>query len=160
VAKQYTLDAPAGLHPGIDYAAELNSQQLAAVTSPPGLALVIAGAGSGKTRTLTYRVAWLLEQGVPAGAILLLTFTNKAAREMIDRVISLLPRSAEGIWAERSIPLAIILRHAERIGFRLGFTIADRRTRMKWFRHRRARRSAHQRPKIPKRCSPIFSATR
>jgi hypothetical protein len=69
----------------IDYAAELNEQQLAAVTSPGGGALVIAGAGSGKTRTLIYRVAWLLENGVKPWEILLLTFTNKAAREMTGR---------------------------------------------------------------------------
>ena len=70
----------------IDYAAELNEQQLGAVTSPGGAALVIAGAGSGKTRTLTYRVAWLLEHGVKPWQILLLTFTNKASREMTGRV--------------------------------------------------------------------------
>src|SRR5258708_14210174 len=70
----------------IDYAAELNAQQHAAVTAPPGPALVIAGAGSGKTRTLTYRVGFLLEQGIPADRILLLTFTNKAAPEMMRRV--------------------------------------------------------------------------
>jgi DNA helicase II / ATP-dependent DNA helicase PcrA len=128
VARQYTLDASAGVQPGIDYAAELNSQQLAAVTSPPGLALVIAGAGSGKTRTLTYRVAWLLQQGEPARSILLLTFTNKAAREMLDRVASLLPQGAEGIWGGtfHSIGNRILRRHAERIGFRQGFTIMDR----------------------------------
>ena len=74
----------------IDYARELNPQQLAAVTAPPGPALVIAGAGSGKTRTLTYRVAYLLEQGIPADRILLLTFTNKAAGEMMRRVADLL----------------------------------------------------------------------
>ena len=77
-------------HPQIDYARELNPQQLAAVTAPPGPALVIAGAGSGKTRTLTYRVAYLLEQGIPADRILLLTFTNKAAGEMMRRVADLL----------------------------------------------------------------------
>ena len=128
MARHYTLDVPAGVHTGIDYAAELNAQQLAAVTSPPGSSLVIAGAGSGKTRTLTYRVAWLIEQGVPARSILLLTFTNKAAREMLDRVVSLLPQGAEGIWGGtfHSIGNRILRRHAERVGFRQGFTIMDR----------------------------------
>src|SRR6266481_7924237 len=74
----------------IDYAGELNPQQHAAVTAPPGPSLVLAGAGAGKTRTLIYRVAYLIEQGVPADRILLLTFTNKAAREMMRRVTDLL----------------------------------------------------------------------
>src|ERR1051325_3039120 len=82
----------------IDYAQELNSQQLEAVTSPPGPALVIAGAGSGKTRTLTYRVAYLIEQGVPAERILLLTFTNKAAKEMLRRVAVLIESDATSLW--------------------------------------------------------------
>src|SRR3989454_12468095 len=69
----------------IDYARELNPQQHDAVTALPGPALVIAGAGAGKTRTLIYRVAFLLEQGIPADRILLLTFTNKAAKEMMRR---------------------------------------------------------------------------
>src|SRR5258705_1049853 len=70
----------------IDYARELNEQQHAAVTAPPGPSLVLAGAGAGKTRTLIFRVAYLIEQGIPADRILLLTFTNKAAREMMRRV--------------------------------------------------------------------------
>src|SRR2546425_11489012 len=74
----------------IDYPRELNPQQLAAVTAPPGPSLVLAGAGAGKTRTLIYRVAYLLEQGVPADRVMLLTFTNKAAREMMRRVTDLL----------------------------------------------------------------------
>src|SRR5256885_7744692 len=82
----------------IDYARELNEQQLAAVTAPPGPALVIAGAGSGKTRTLTYRVAFLLEQGIPPDRVLLLTFTNKAAGEMMRRVADLLGHELAGAW--------------------------------------------------------------
>jgi len=79
--REYVLEAfRSPLHLRIDYAKELNEQQHAAVTAPPGPALVIAGAGSGKTRTLTYRVAFLLEQGIPPEAVLLLTFTNKAAK--------------------------------------------------------------------------------
>lgn len=112
----------------IDYAAELNEQQLEVVTSSGGPALVIAGAGSGKTRTLTYRVAWLLENGVKPWNILLLTFTNKAAREMTGRVTELLGSEADGIWGGtfHSIGNRILRHHAETIGFRHGFTILDR----------------------------------
>ena len=112
----------------IDYAAELNEQQLGAVTSPGGAALVIAGAGSGKTRTLTYRVAWLLEHGVKPWQILLLTFTNKASREMTGRVSELLGPDADGIWGGtfHSIGNRILRRHADVIGFKPGFSILDR----------------------------------
>lgn len=71
---------------GIDFKSELNSDQFQAVTAPFGPALVLAGAGSGKTRTLTYRVAYLLNQGVSPEEILLLTFTNKASKQMLGRV--------------------------------------------------------------------------
>jgi DNA helicase-2/ATP-dependent DNA helicase PcrA len=112
----------------IDYAKELNEQQHAAVTAAPGPSLVIAGAGSGKTRTLTYRVAYLLEHGVAADRILLLTFTNKAAREMMRRVADLLGHELQALWGGtfHSIGARLLRRHAELLGYRKDFTIMDR----------------------------------
>jgi DNA helicase-2/ATP-dependent DNA helicase PcrA len=129
MSRQYTLQRAArstSIH--IDYAAELNEQQLAAVTASPGPLLVIAGAGSGKTRTLTYRVAYLLENGIDPRNILLLTFTNKAARQMLDRVANLLPVDASGIWGGtfHSIGNRILRRHGRALGYNSGFTIMDR----------------------------------
>ena len=127
--REYQLKKPAHVaSSGIDYRADLNDQQFAAVTSPPGPALVLAGAGSGKTRTLTYRVAWLLDNGVEPQTILLLTFTNKAAREMLARVSSLLPLETHGIWGGtfHSIGNRLLRRHARDISFRPGFSIMDR----------------------------------
>ncbi|HWY40385.1 MAG TPA: ATP-dependent helicase [Chthoniobacterales bacterium] len=129
MSRQYTLHRPArstSIH--IDYAAELNEQQLAAVTAPPGPQLIIAGAGSGKTRTLTYRVAYLLENGIDPRNILLLTFTNGAARQMLDRVANLLPIDASGIWGGtfHSVGNRILRRHGSAIGYNSGFTIMDR----------------------------------
>ena len=129
MAREYILhrhSAPAGSR--IDYAAELNEQQCAAVTAPPGPALVIAGAGSGKTRTLTYRVAYLIENGVSPANILLLTFTNKAAREMMDRVAALIPNDLTGLWGGtfHSIGNRILRKHAGDAGFAPGFSIMDR----------------------------------
>ena len=129
MSRQYTLQLPpvsTSVH--IDYAAELNEQQLAAVTAPPGPILVIAGAGSGKTRTLTYRVAYLLENGIDPRNILLLTFTNKAAREMLNRVANLLPVDASGLWGGtfHSVGNRILRRHGTALGYSSGFTIMDR----------------------------------
>jgi DNA helicase-2/ATP-dependent DNA helicase PcrA len=129
MSRQYTLQrASKSTEIHIDYAAELNEQQLAAVTAASGPLLVIAGAGSGKTRTLTYRVAYLLENGIDPRNILLLTFTNKAAREMLNRVANLLPMDSSGIWGGtfHSVGNRILRRHGSALGYSGGFTIMDR----------------------------------
>ncbi len=112
----------------IDYARELNAQQYAAVTAEDGPALVIAGAGAGKTRTLTYRVAWLIEHGTPPDRILLLTFTNKAAKEMMRRVSDLLGNDVSNLWGGtfHSVGNRILRKHAAVLGWRPDFTILDR----------------------------------
>ncbi len=87
---------PAGASPLL---ANLNPEQLAAVTLPAGHALVLAGAGSGKTRVLTTRIAWLLQNGLATpGGILAVTFTNKAAKEMVARLTAMLPVNVRGMW--------------------------------------------------------------
>ncbi len=126
--REYTIQpfrADVDLH--IDYRKELNDQQYAAVTARPGPALVLAGAGAGKTRTLTYRVAFLLEQGIPPDRILLLTFTNKAAREMMRRVADLLGGDLRDLWGGtfHSIGNRLLRRHADRLGYQTDFTILD-----------------------------------
>jgi DNA helicase-2/ATP-dependent DNA helicase PcrA len=129
VAREYTLNRrTSGPTSGIDYRAELNDEQFAAVTAAPGPTLVIAGAGSGKTRTLTYRVAWLLDQEIDARQILLLTFTNKAAREMTERVRTLVPHDVSALWSGtfHSIGNRILRRHAEALGLTKSFSILDR----------------------------------
>ena len=101
---------------------------MAAVTAAPGPLLVIAGAGSGKTRTLTYRVAYLLENGIDPRNILLLTFTNKAARQMLERVANLLPVDATGLWGGtfHSIGNRMLRRHGSALGYSNAFSIMDR----------------------------------
>ena len=129
MSRDYVLQPfRAAVHLQIDYARELNEQQLAAVTAEPGPSLVIAGAGSGKTRTLTYRVAYLLEQGIPADRILLLTFTNKAAKEMMRRVTELLGQEMNSLWGGtfHSIGNRILRQHANLLGYQRDFTIMDR----------------------------------
>ncbi len=128
MAREYTITRHATAGPRIDFKAELNEQQYAAVTAAPGPALVIAGAGSGKTRTLVYRVAYLLENGVLPQNILLLTFTNKAAREMLERVSNLVPNDIQGLWGGtfHSIGNRLLRRHAPAAGLSTGFSIMDR----------------------------------
>ncbi len=119
--------SPAPRIPRRDFSAELNPEQCAAVMTTARRALVIAGAGSGKTRTLTYRVAYLLETGTPPWRILLLTFTNKAAREMLQRVEQLSGVKQGQLWGGtfHSIANRMLRRYADRLGYSPGFTILD-----------------------------------
>jgi len=111
----------------VDYKKDLNPEQYEVVTTSEGPCLVLAGAGSGKTRTLIYRVAYLLEKGIPPQNILLVTFTNKAARNMQDRIEVLLKAKPKGLWSgtfhhigNRSLHL-----YAKELGYKNGFGILD-----------------------------------
>lgn len=114
----------------IDFAKELNTEQYRVVTSPKGPHLVLAGAGSGKTRTLVYRVAYLVEQGVKPEKILLLTFTNKAASEMMKRVAELLhwtDKNKLPLWGGTFHSLAnrLLRFYGNKIGVKNNFNILD-----------------------------------
>src|SRR5215467_5489880 len=111
----------------VDYKNTLNTRQSAVVTAPGGPMLVIAGAGSGKTRAVTYRVARLIESGVHPSQILLATFTNKAAREMLHRVEDLVHSDVKKVWGGtfHSIANRVLRRHAPALGFTHEFTILD-----------------------------------
>lgn len=111
----------------IDFKSQLNPEQYEAVTAPIGPVLVLAGAGSGKTRTLTYRVAYLLSNGIKPWEILLLTFTNKAAREMLERVEQLTGVEAHKFWGGtfHHIGQKLLRMYGESIGVQKSFNIID-----------------------------------
>src|SRR3990167_5646108 len=136
--KDFFLTTPAGKQaPSIVYEKELNPEQLDVVLHGDGPCLVLAGAGSGKTRTITYRAAYLLENGVKPENILLVTFTNKAAKEMVKRVQELMGRvgtNSEGGAARITLPWAgtfhhiayrVLKRYAPVIGYKSNFSILD-----------------------------------
>ena len=112
----------------IEFRDALNDEQAAAVTASDGPILVLAAAGTGKTRTLVYRVAHLVHRGIDPERILLLTFTNKAAREMLERARALVGDRISGLWGGTFHHMAnrILRRHADRLGFPSDFTILDR----------------------------------
>ena len=126
--KKYRLHGAPAAASRIDFARELNDEQRAVVTRGAGPALVIAGAGSGKTRTITYRVGWLLEHRVAPQQILLMTFTNKAAREMLGRVDALMggdaARKIRG-GTFHHVANILLRRFAGRLGYGPDFTILD-----------------------------------
>ncbi len=131
VVKPYVLKRVGeGLAPrlSLDYARELNAQQLAAVTAKDGPALVIAGAGSGKTRALIYRVAYLIDTGVDPRAILLLTFTRKAAQEMLTRTGLLTGAASAQVTGGtfHSVANLLLRRFGRQAGVDPSFTILDR----------------------------------
>src|SRR5690554_5195735 len=110
------------------YLAELNDAQRAPVLQKDGPMIVIAGAGSGKTRVLTYRIAYLMSQGVDAFNILSLTFTNKAAREMKTRIAQIVGNSeAKNLWMGtfHSIFAKMLRFEADKLGYPSNFTIYD-----------------------------------
>src|SRR5437868_8380159 len=110
------------------FRSELNDEQFRVVTSPPKAALVVAGAGTGKTRAITYRVAYLIEQGVSPQRIMLATFTNRAAREMLRRVEGLTgSQNVHRVWGGTFHRIANMLlrRHATSIGYDQNYSILD-----------------------------------
>lgn len=127
MSRTYRIPSAPAKPSRIDYAGVLNEQQRQVVLAGGGPLLVIAGAGVGKTRTLTYRVARLLEAGVPAARLMLVTFTNRAAREMLQRVEGLLPGDPRRIWGGtfHSIGNRFLRRHAVSLGYGNNYTILD-----------------------------------
>jgi len=128
---EYPLKQPSYQRPHIDFEKQLNEEQLEVVLSEAGPCLVIAGAGSGKTRTLIYKVAKLVEDGIPPAGILLLTFTNKAAKVMLSRVEKLLSLDSTAIWSGTFHHVAnlILRRHINLLGFKNNYTILDEEDR-------------------------------
>ncbi len=116
------------LHSVMDFLDQLNEVQREAVTCTEGPSLIVAGAGSGKTRVLTYRVAYLLQQGVPAGRIMALTFTNKAAREMKERIGRLVSASDARylcMGTFHSVCTRLLRPEADKLGYTRDFSIYD-----------------------------------
>jgi DNA helicase-2/ATP-dependent DNA helicase PcrA len=127
MTKRYTIKRAETVQFKINYERELDKQQYDVVCAENGPALVIAGAGSGKTRAVTYRVARLIESGVSPDRILLVTFTNKAAREMLQRVDMLIRTDVKRIWGGtfHSIGNRILRKCAESVGYQTNFNILD-----------------------------------
>src|SRR5439155_24666932 len=112
----------------MDIEIPLNDAQRAAVEHPAGAVLVVAGAGSGKTRVLTARIAWLLGQGVEPGSVLAFTFTNRAAREMRERIERVVGERARDLWVGtfHATAVRILRREAARLSLPPAFAIYDR----------------------------------
>lgn len=125
---RYTLRTQHPARRALDLDHDLNEQQRDAVLAPSGQVLIIAGAGTGKTRTLTYRAAHLLSRGLPPERVLLCTFTNRAAREMLERVEALLGVDLRPVWGGTFHHVAnlALRRYGERVGLPGNYSILDR----------------------------------
>ncbi|RVU44738.1 ATP-dependent helicase [Lujinxingia sediminis] len=125
--KTYKLNPTPGSASGLDFERDLNDEQRQVVTAGSGPLLVIAGAGTGKTHTLTYRVAYLVSKGVPPENILLLTFTNRAARAMTSRASALITTDVTRQWSGtfHSVANRILREHAPLLGYPRDYTIID-----------------------------------
>jgi DNA helicase-2/ATP-dependent DNA helicase PcrA len=127
MARKFTLKARTAADM-VNFAADLNAEQLAVATAPGGPMLVVAGAGSGKTRALTYRLAWLVHNGIDPSRIMLVTFTNRAAREMLSRVEVLVRQKTQDIWGGTFHHIAnrLLRQYGKVLGISPDFTILDR----------------------------------
>jgi DNA helicase-2/ATP-dependent DNA helicase PcrA len=125
--RKITLKHSLPARPGRHFADDLNESQRAAVMAPDGSNLILAGPGSGKTRVITYRVAFLIARGVPAESILLVTFTRRAAREMVRRLDTLVGHDASKAWAGtfHHVGNRLLRRPAKLLGYQPNFSILD-----------------------------------
>ena len=132
ITLKHSLPAQLEKHFGED----LNDSQRTAVMAPDGYNLIVAGPGSGKTRVITYRVAYLIARGVPADSILLVTFTRRAAREMVHRLESLIGKDAGRVWAGtfHHVGNRLLRRPARLLGYQPNFTILDSEDQLDLFR--------------------------
>jgi len=146
----------------IDFQAQLDPEQYAAVTNTDGPALIIAGAGSGKTRVITYRIAHLLSKGIPQEAILALTFTNKAAKEMVERAHSLtgLPLKNLMVSTFHSFGAWMLRKEAGVLGYRSNFSIYDEQDRIHAIKESARELGMSTDQLDPVRLSQLFSARR
>jgi DNA helicase-2/ATP-dependent DNA helicase PcrA len=158
------LDRPSDRDLTIDYAEELNEQQYAAATAQHGPVLIVAGAGTGKTRTLIYRMAYLVETGAKPESIVLLTFTRRAAKEMKTRATQILDGRCQRVQGGtfHAFCLQVLRRHATTIGFPQNFTVldaADARDVISVLRARGEYGKGEERFPQTKTLSSMFSAT-
>lgn len=146
----------------IDFRSELDPEQYAAVTAAEGPVLIIAGAGSGKTRVITYRIAYLLARGVPQEAILALTFTNKAAKEMVERAHSLTGLALKNLMVStfHSFGAWMLRKEAAVLGYRPNFSIYDEQDRIRAIRECAHELGIAAENLDPVRLSQLFSALR